>query len=69
MEIILGVVFFMAIVLALVGVILFAKKQLVATGDVTITVNGQKKLVVPAGGKLLNALADGPARLEHIYDY
>ena len=57
MEIILGVVFFMAIVLALVGVILFAKKQLVATGDVTITVNGQKKLVVPAGGKLLNALA------------
>ena len=57
MEILLGVLFFMAIVLALVGVILFAKKQLVASGDVTITVNGQKRLVVPAGGKLLNALA------------
>ncbi|MCA9081481.1 MAG: NADH:ubiquinone reductase (Na(+)-transporting) subunit F, partial [Planctomycetaceae bacterium] len=58
MDILLGVVFFTVIVLALVAIILFAKKLLVATGDVTITVNNQKKLVVPAGGKLLGALAD-----------
>jgi len=54
----LGVLFFMAIVLALVGVILLAKKQLVAAGEVTIVVNEQKRIAVPAGGKLLGVLAD-----------
>lgn len=58
MEIILGVLMFTVIVLALVVVILFAKKQLVPSGDVTITVNDQKSISVPAGGKLLGALAD-----------
>ncbi|WP_237229004.1 NADH:ubiquinone reductase (Na(+)-transporting) subunit F [Rubinisphaera sp. JC750] len=58
MEIVLGVVMFTLIVLALVGVILFAKSKLVPSGDVTIIVNDQKELHVPAGGKLLGALAD-----------
>ena len=56
--IILGVTMFTGIVLALVGVILFAKSRLVSSGDVTINVNGEKDIVVPAGGKLLNVLAD-----------
>jgi len=56
--IILGVTMFTLVVLALVAVILFAKSRLVSTGDVTINVNGQKDIVVPAGGKLLNILAD-----------
>ena len=59
MEIVLGVGMFTAIVLALVLVILFAKSKLVADGDVTISINGdpEKSVIVPAGGKLLGALA------------
>lgn len=57
MEIILGVLFFTAIVIALVWCILFAKSKLVTGGNCTITVNHQKQLVVPAGGKLLGALS------------
>lgn len=57
-EIILGVVMFTVIVLALVAIILSARAKLVASGDVNILVNGEKKLVTPAGGKLLQTLAD-----------
>ncbi len=57
MEILLGVVMFTTVVLALVAVILVAKKQLVASGDVTININGQKDIHVAAGGKLMGALA------------
>ena len=58
MEIVLGVLMFTGIVLALVRIILWARAWLVASGDVTISVNeGQKVLKVPAGGKLLGALA------------
>ena len=58
LEIGLGVGFFTAIVLALVAVILFAKSKLVSSGNVTININGEKDIQVPAGGKLLGALAD-----------
>ena len=57
MEILLGVFFFTFVVLALVGVILGARKVLVPSGNVVITINEQKKIEVPAGGKLLGALA------------
>ena len=51
---------FAAIILALVAIILIAKSKLVATGDITIEINDDpsKTLKVPAGGKLLNVLAD-----------
>ena len=58
LEIGLGVGFFTAIVLALVAVILFAKSKLVASGNVKISINGEKEIEVPAGGKLLGVLAD-----------
>ena len=58
LEIGLGVGFFTAIVLALVAIILFAKSKLVSTGNVTININGEKDIKVPAGGKLLGALAE-----------
>jgi Na+-transporting NADH:ubiquinone oxidoreductase subunit F len=57
-TIILGVFMFTVIVVALVVLILVAKKFLVASGNVKITVNGQKTLSVPAGGKLLGCLAE-----------
>src|SRR6056297_3928830 len=56
--IILGVGMFTAVVVALVLIILAAKKQLVASGPVKIMINDQKEIEVPAGGKLLGALAD-----------
>ncbi len=58
MEIFLGVTMFTAVVIALVLVILAAKQQLVASGPVKILINDQKTVEVPAGGKLLSALAD-----------
>lgn len=58
MEIILGVLTFTIVVLALVVVILIAKSFLVSSGNVKIMVNGQKEIEVPAGGKLMGALAD-----------
>jgi len=58
-EMILGVVMFTVIVLVLVALILMAKSKLVAAGNVTIGINGEadKAIEVPAGGKLLGALA------------
>ncbi len=57
LSIFLGVLLFTSIVLALVGLILLARKQLVKSGDVNIVINDQKTITVPAGGKLLGALA------------
>jgi len=57
-DIVLGVGMFTAVVVALVLVILAAKSQLVASGPVKIVINEQKTVEVPAGGKLLGALAD-----------
>ena len=58
MEILYGVLTFTLVVLALVGLILVAKKFLVNSGNVKIMVNDQKEIEVPAGGKLMGALAD-----------
>ena len=58
LEVFLGVAMFTVIVLALVGVILAAKSRLVASGNVSIEINEQKTIEVPAGGKLLGALSD-----------
>ena len=59
-EVFLGVMTFTLIILALVCIILAAKAQLVAAGNVTITINDDpdKAISAPAGGKLLNVLAD-----------
>ncbi|MCH9674485.1 MAG: NADH:ubiquinone reductase (Na(+)-transporting) subunit F [Gammaproteobacteria bacterium] len=53
----LGVTFFTAIVLILVGVILFARSRLVASGSVNILINGERTISVRPGAKLLGALA------------
>lgn len=58
LEIILGVIFFTLIVIALVFVIIGAKSKLVASGDVEVLINDEKKIHVPVGSKLLTALAD-----------
>ena len=55
-----GVGMFISVVLLLVTVIIIARSWLVASGDVRILINEdeEKALSVPAGGKLLNTLAD-----------
>ncbi len=58
LEIILGVVMFTVIVAALVVIILSARAKLVSSGDVTIEINHEKTINVPAGGKLLQSLAN-----------
>lgn len=59
-EIILGVSMFTGVIMALVLIILLARKQLVSSGEVTIEINGDpdNTITTPAGGKLLGTLAD-----------
>jgi Na+-transporting NADH:ubiquinone oxidoreductase subunit F len=57
-EIILGVGVFTGFVLILVVFILSARSKLVASGNVTITINDKKFIETPIGGKLVAA---GPA--------
>lgn len=53
-----GVGFFLGVTLLLVLILLVAKKYLVQTGDVTITLNGDKQITTPAGKSLLGTMAD-----------
>ncbi|MCS6127376.1 NADH:ubiquinone reductase (Na(+)-transporting) subunit F [Shewanella baltica] len=59
MEMAIGIGMFTLVVCLLVIVILIAKKQLVASGEVTISINedAEKSIQVAAGDKLLGALA------------
>lgn len=59
-DIYLGVGMFIAIVLVLVFIIIFAKSKLVPSGDVSIFINGDpaNTITTQPGGKLLGALAD-----------
>ena len=54
---ILGVTLFTSIILALVGLILFARSKLDASGAVDILINDERTIKAPAGSKLLAALA------------
>ena len=59
-TIILGVAVFVLVIVTMVVVLMIAKSKLVASGDVTITINEDpdKALVTPAGGTLLNTLGE-----------
>lgn len=52
-----SLVVFLLVILLLVIILLVAKQYLVASGDVTITINGEKEVVAPAGSTLLNTLS------------
>ena len=58
-TVILGVGMFTFTIVTLVGLLMLARRQLVATGDVTITVNGdpEKAFCTSAGGTLLGTLS------------
>lgn len=48
-----------AVILALVGILIFAQSKLLPQGEVTINVNGEKNLNVQPGTNLLGVLGDG----------
>jgi Na+-transporting NADH:ubiquinone oxidoreductase subunit F len=56
LTILTSVVVFLVIILILVIMILVAKAKLVPSGNVKITINGEKELSVPMGNTLLNTL-------------
>ena len=49
---------FLVIILILVIILLIAKKYLSPSGNVTITINGEKKLSVEQGNSLLSTLSE-----------
>jgi Na+-transporting NADH:ubiquinone oxidoreductase subunit F len=59
LTIIIGVTVFVVVIVSLVVLLMVAKSKLVASADVTITVNDDpdKAIVAPAGNTLLNTLA------------
>ena len=59
-EVLSGVLMFTLVVLALVGLLLAARRQLVPSGDVTISINDDPSLAlkVPAGNTLLGTLGE-----------
>ena len=58
-----SIVVFLIVILLLVGILLVAKKYLSPSGKVTITINGDQKLVVEQGGSLLMTLNDNGIHL------
>ena len=57
-TIIAAVVFFLVVILSLVSVLLFAKSKLLPSGEVTLTINGQKNIQINPGGTILGTLGD-----------
>ncbi|MDF1614171.1 NADH:ubiquinone reductase (Na(+)-transporting) subunit F [Desulfurivibrio dismutans] len=57
-EIVIAIVAYLVIQTFLVVLIIAAKRKLLPGGDLSILINGEKKLTVEPGGKLLTALAD-----------
>ena len=53
-----SITIFLLVILALVGVLLFAKSKLMPAGKVKITINGQKEIEVEGGSTLLTTLSN-----------
>jgi Na+-transporting NADH:ubiquinone oxidoreductase subunit F len=51
-----SIIAFLAVILLLVAVLLYAKAKLLPEGNVKLTINEDKEFDIPAGGTLLNAL-------------
>jgi len=57
-TIVLTIAFFLAVILLLVGLLLFAKAKLSPSGDVSIVINGERTLQVGGGSTLLTTLGN-----------
>ena len=56
LTIIVSIIVFFTVTMVLVAALLYAKAKLVPSGNVKLTVNGEKEFSVPQGGTLLNTL-------------
>ena len=56
--ILLTIAFFLAVILLLVGLLLFAKAKLSPSGKIKISINGEKTIEVDGGSSLLNTLGN-----------
>ena len=54
---------FLTVILLLVIILLVAKRFLVSSGNVKVTINGDKEYDIPAGGTLLNQLGEAGVHL------
>ena len=57
-NILLSVIVFLGIILLLVAVLLWVREKLMPKGEVKITINDDKELIVPTGNTLISTLAD-----------
>jgi Na+-transporting NADH:ubiquinone oxidoreductase subunit F len=57
-TIVLTIAFFLAVILLLVGLLLFAKAKLSPSGDLSIVINGERTLQVGGGSTLLTTLGN-----------
>ena len=62
-AIIYAVAVFLVVILLLVAILLIAKRYLVSSGNVKVTINGDKVYDVAAGGSLLNQLGEAGVHL------
>tara|TARA_B110000467_G_C18328116_1_gene490763 strand:- start:1259 stop:2572 length:1314 start_codon:yes stop_codon:yes gene_type:complete len=53
-----SIAIFLVVILALVGILLFAKAKLMPSGKVKITINGEKEIEVEGGSSLLTTLSN-----------
>jgi Na+-transporting NADH:ubiquinone oxidoreductase subunit F len=53
-----SIVIFLMVIIALVGILLFAKAKLMPAGKVKITINGEKEIEVEGGSSLLTTLGN-----------
>lgn len=57
-TIIIALIVFLVVILILVALLLWMRAKLLPQGDVTITINDDKKLTVPTGSNLISTLAE-----------
>ena len=57
-TIIAAVIFFLLVILTLVSVLLFAKSQLLPSGEVTLIINSKDSITINPGGTILGTLGD-----------
>ncbi len=57
-QIVASVIAFTVVVLVIIAALLLAEKKLVAQGELTINVNGEKDVTTTAGGTLLGTLSN-----------
>ena len=57
-TVLISIIVFLVVIIALVGILLFAKAKLLPSGKVKVTINGERVVEVDSGGTLLSTLGN-----------